>query len=493
MISKSPFGQRYQFEAKTDSADRIKEFVKTNKDRKVVAIQGLGFVGSAMLTAVAGAKSNTGKPLYAVIGVDLATPSSYWKIASINSGKLPVKSSDGELFSVFNGSFRRGNIMATSNSYAYRVADIVVVDVNLDVKKSGLGNAKETKVHIEPFVAAVKEVARNIRPSTLVIVESTLPPGTCENILAPLFSKPNLVYSYERVMPGKNYLRSITSYYRVFAAINKLAGRRARNFFESFVDTKSYPLTEVSSLTAAETGKVLENSFRAVNIAFIQEWTELAESAGVDLFEVIGAIRRRDTHKNIMAPGFGVGGYCLTKDPLLADWSRRAIFGHPEYMDVSVGAVNINDRMPLHSLGILKKHLKGIKGKKIILMGVSYLKDVADTRFSPAEIFYKRCVEEGACVILHDPLVDYWPELDLPVGADLRAPHKADAVVLAVNHDEYLKIQPRQYARLLKPKGLILDCNNVLDDKKAGILRKMNYGVLGVGKGHWHKAKGRYA
>ena len=500
MISRSPFGEIYRFDAKADTAGRIKDFIRKNGSRQVVAIQGLGFVGSAMLTAVAGARSQTDKPLYAVIGIDLPTAASYWKIGSINRGKLPVKSSDKHLFAVFNESFQRGNIIATSNDYAYQAADIVIIDVNLDVKKYGLGTGKNIKVCMDSFVFAVRQAAKNIRPSSLVIVESTLPPGTCGKILVPVFreefnkrgyknAEPNLVYSYERVMPGKNYLKSITHYYRVFSAINENSRRKARRFFKSFIDTKSYPLTELSSLAAAEMGKVLENSYRAANIALIQEWTELAESAGVDLFEVIGAIRRRDTHNNIMAPGFGVGGYCLTKDPLLADWSRRALFSRSEHMGISVEAVNINDKMPLHSLDLLKRHLKSIKNKRVLLMGISYLKDVADTRFSPAELFYKRCIMEGARMILHDPLVDYWPELNLPIHADLKTAEAggADAIILAVGHDEYINIRPRQYARLLKPGGLILDCSNVLDDKKADVLRKMNYKIIGVGKGHWNR------
>ena len=127
-------------------------------------------------------------------------------------------------------------------------------------------------------------------------------------------------------MPGPSYLNSIVNFYRVYSGINKESRLKAREFFESFINTQDYPLSEVHSNTAAEMAKVLENSFRAMNIAFIQEWTEYAEKAGVNLFEVIEAIRIRPTHKNIMLPGFGVGGYCLTKDPLLADWSYQNMF-----------------------------------------------------------------------------------------------------------------------------------------------------------------------
>ena len=137
--------------------------------------------------------------------------------------------------------------------------------------------------------------------------------------------------------------------------------------------------------------KVLENSYRAANIAFIQEWTEYAEKAGVNLYDVINAIRVRSTHQNIMAPGFGVGGYCLTKDSLLADWSLNNLFKGNKHLDMSLNAININDLMPRYTFNLLKKEIKKIKNINLAIFGVSYLNDVVDTRFSPSE-FFSTCV-----------------------------------------------------------------------------------------------------
>ncbi|HHT9105606.1 MAG TPA: nucleotide sugar dehydrogenase [Candidatus Wujingus californicus] len=500
LVAKSPFGEIYNFNSKSDDIYRINDFINRNRKKKIVVVQGLGFVGSAMLTAVASAEGEDRLPLYGAIGVDLPTVSTYWKIGRINEGKFPINCSDDYLLEVFDKCFKKGNIMSTADKYAYRVADIIVVDINMDVEKFRNGKAKEIKVLLDDFVIAMNEVAKNIKPSCLVIVESTIPPGTCEKILVPLFEsefrkrgyknpKINIVHSYERVMPGKNYLKSITSFYRVFSGVNKSSKKGAKIFFESIIDTEHYPLTELQDTTASEMGKVLENSYRAVNIAFMQEWTEFADTVGVNLYEVIEGIKKRDTHRNIMYPGFGVGGYCLTKDPLLADWSKQRLFNCPGPLYMSVEAVSINDEMPLYSFNLLTKHLRNMREKRILLMGVSYLKDVADTRFSPSELFYKKCIEFGACVILHDPIVNYWPELNRYLKNDLKSieGERVDAIILAVKHDEYLHMKPRRYARLLKKGGLIMDCNNIIDDKKAHLLRKRGYRVIGVGKGHWNR------
>jgi len=497
-ISRSPFGDVYAFDPNVNSLKGdIDDFIKKNNCEKTVVIQGLGFVGSAMLTAVSSAKNEHMKPKYAVIGIDLPTPESYWKVGRINAGLLPVISTDENFKKVFETSFKNGNIMATTSTYAYEVADIIVIDINLDVKKKGLGNARESILEFEPFMSAMRVVAQRMKPSCLIVVETTVPPGTCEKILLPIieseFKKRNLMdtdiklaHSYERVMPGKNYLRSITSFYRAYSGINEISKKEAKEFFDSFIDTKNYPLTELSTTTASEMGKVLENAYRAANIAFIQEWTEFAETAGVNLFEVIDAIKKRETHKNIMLPGFGVGGYCLPKDPLLANWALSNLFNGSRELDMSVEAVNINDFMPCHSFSLLIKQMGDIKNKKLLLMGVSYLSNVADTRYSPTETFYKECVKSEALVYLHDPNVSYWPELNLNVERSLEKMKnkEMDAIILAVKHEEYYNLTLNDFKDILKPNGLIIDCNDLVDDKKAEQLRLLGFQLIGVGKGH---------
>jgi UDP-N-acetyl-D-mannosaminuronate dehydrogenase len=131
------------------------------------------------------------------------------------------------------------------------------------------------------------------------------------------------------------------------------------------IRTDEYPLTKLGNTNATEMAKVLENSFRAMNIAFMVEWSRFAEEAGVDIYEVVKAIRMRPTHQNLMLPGLGVGGYCLTKDPLLASWARMNLFESDEKLGQSEKGVHINDKMPLYAFEYLQSQYKNsLEGKK---------------------------------------------------------------------------------------------------------------------------------
>lgn len=497
--SRSPFNETYHFSINpVNEEEKIRAFISNG--RPVVVVQGLGFVGTAMAAALSNANDSSGQPLYSVIGVDLADESNYWKIARVNEGKAPVHSSDVHLAEAFVAARRQGNMMATYADFAFSAADVVVVDINLDVQKSEPGQAKNYHFDLKPYLKALRSVARHIRENTLVLIESTVPPGTTQKEIYPLFrdvfaereldvNRLYLAHSYERVMPGKHYLHSITDYYRVFAGINAESAKQVRQFLESFINTQSFPLTELHSTTASEMAKVLENSYRAMNIAFMQEWTELAEQAEVNLFEVIEAIRKRDTHRNIMAPGFGVGGYCLTKDSLLADWAAETFFNIPNPLPMSLSAIDVNDRMPEHTFKILSAYFKNLAGKRILLFGVSYLNDVADTRHTPAGLFYDLCTKAGAEVVLHDTMVRVWDEKQLPVFNRFEdiAGLSFDAAVFAVRHEEYLRLDAAAISGMLSGIQLIVDANNIISDRAALGLAERGIAVKGVGKGHWNQ------
>ena len=247
-----------------------------------------------------------------------------------------------------------------------------------------------------------------------------------------------LAHSYERVMPGENYLGSITSYYRVYSAINELAKGMTREFLSSFIDTDSYPLTELKTTNDSEMAKLIENSYRAANIAFIQEWSELADRAGVDLYEVLSSVRKRETHKNIMSPGFGVGGYCLTKDAILAEWGSREFFLNHATLGCSLNAVAINDAMPDYSFRLMLKHSKHIVSKKVGIFGVSYRPAVGDTRQSPARRFIDNCIGNSIEVFLHDFLVTEWDEVSQPIVSNyIELSKEINIIVFALGEEGY--------------------------------------------------------
>lgn len=513
MTSRSPFGDTFEYSVNaTQEQERLAQFVKNS--RKTVVIQGLGFVGTAMAAAVANAKDTSGSLLYNVIGVDLPDEANYWKIARVNQGLASVVSTDTSLDAAYTTAHANGNLTATYSPFAYSLADIVVIDIHLDIKKKQLGNARDYDFTFDRYKDAIKTVAERITNNTLVLVETTVPPGTTEKVLKPMFerigrerglntSTVHLAHSYERVMPGKEYLSSITNFYRVYSGTDDAAKQAAREFLSSFINTKDYPLTELHSTTASEMSKVLENSFRAMNIAFMQEWTEFAETAGVNMFDVIQAIRVRPTHRNIMAPGFGVGGYCLTKDSLLADWSYSTLFESEKQnsdtqnsdtqsaqkrLEISLSAIDINDMMPKHTVEVLKSAMPDLEGKHITVLGVSYLNDVADTRYSPAELFYDLCAKEGAIMQLHDPLVSYWVEkaTDVHTSFDTLSTLKHDAAIFAVRHTDYLGLTADKIVSALPGVSLIIDAFNIISDAVANDLRARGVKVRGIGKGHWN-------
>ena len=415
MTTTSPLGEKYKFEI--DYGEQIKiinKFVNANK--KTIVVQGLGFVGSAMVAALSNVYNSKKEICYNVIGVDLPDENNYWKIARINEGKPPVISTDMNVDNAFSNAFRQNNLIATYSPYSYSKADVVVVDIQLDINKKELGNIENYSFSYEQYLQSLKIVAENIKEETLILIETTVPPGTTEKVVYPLFkdifshrgldiNKVYFAHSYERVMPGANYLNSIINYYRVYSGLNDEAKLIAKEFLKSFINTESYPLFEMHSTNASEMAKVMENTFRAVNIALLQEWTEFAEMAEVNLFEVINAIRVRETHKNLMSPGFGVGGYCLTKDSLLADWAYINNFSGSNHLNMSLNAIAINDLMPTYTLNLIKRNTDTLAGKKLTLLGVSYLNDIADTRYSPSDLFYDLCLQENAVVQLHDPIV----------------------------------------------------------------------------------------
>lgn len=460
--------------------------------KPLVCIQGLGFVGAAMAVAVAAARDETGRPAFRVRGVDLDTPVGRERVRSLNAGKFPFKTTDELLVQAVAEAHSAGNLDATvDRPGVYADADVVVVDIHFDV--SGYENACDYHIDFSSLRTAVRTIGEQVRPGTLVVVETTVPPGTCAKVVAPELAAamerrglpPDavlLAHSYERVMPGQNYLDSIRNYWRVYAGHTPAAADACEAFLSQVINVANYPLTRLASTTASETAKVMENSYRAANIAFIEEWVRFAEVAGIDLFEVIEAIRLRPTHSNIRQPGFGVGGYCLTKDPLFPGLAARHLFDRPDLtFPFCETAVRINRMMPLATLDRVETMLAGdLNGKRIVLLGVTYRQDVADTRYSPSQIFVEEAWRRGAQVVAHDPLITHWEELDLPV-VDRLPEDGADALVLAVPHSAYATLDLLGW--LGNHEAVVVDANNVLSPAQR--LALVNAGVVfaSIGRG----------
>jgi nucleotide sugar dehydrogenase len=443
-----------------------------------------------MAIAVADARRPDGSPCFNVVGVDLPTPEGEAKVAALNSGRLPVATTDGKLAAALAAANERANLVATTDEQVYGLASVTVVDIPLDVVDTEQG----PMVLFDGFRSAVRTLGLQMPTGSLVVVETTVPPGTCERVVAPELADaltargqpPDallIAHSYERVMPGDAYFDSIVNFWRNYAGRTAEAADACEAFLSQVMNVREYPLTRLHSTTACETAKVLENSYRATTIALMEEWGRFAEAVGVDLFEVISTIRRRPTHSNMRQPGFGVGGYCLTKDPLLGAVAARQLFGlQGVEFPFSTLAVETNRQMPLVSLEMLSAMLSGgLARKNILLFGVSYRQDVGDTRHSPSEIFVRSALERGASVVCHDPLVAHWPELDLAVGSEIPAPDSVDAVVFAVPHREYVELDVERWLNGSRP--VILDANAVLSHEQHRLLHEMGCTVGSIGRG----------
>ena len=499
-VSIAPDGTRYSLPSQNEIDQQFAEIARRAEGKKVVVVQGLGFVGSAVAASIASATDRQGRPLYFVVGIDQASSDSFWKIGKVNDGLVPGGSADIEFDRILEQAVKeRNNLCATASEEAYGIAETIVVDVPLDVVNTTVELRSEIDINLREFETAIRAFARKMRRDALILVETTVPIGFCERRVLPLLKEERarrgiqqpvlLAHAAERVTPGKNYVSSIRRFWRSFAGYDAASACRTREFLASFIDAESYPLYELHDMASSEMGKVLENSYRAMNIAFIHEWTLLAERANINLWTVIDGIRvRKGTHDNMRYPGFGVGGYCLTKDSLLAQWSATHLFKTDTVLELTLQALRINRKMPLHTLTLLSELLPdGLSDKTILICGVTYLPDVPDTRNSPTEILLEELENAGATVLVHDPAIRSWAERPfMVVQRDLvSALEEADLVVFAVPHRDYEALQ----AEFLRRPLLIVDSNNVLTDIKAEEFHAAGCRILGVGKGHW-RARG---
>lgn len=468
-------------------------FAPDTHDLPLVCVMGMGFVGVAMATVIA-TTYKQGKPCYRVIGLDLPTQQD--RLEQIARGQLPFASEDPEFApSLAKAVLSTQNFCLSIKPEVISQANIVVLDINLDISKGE--TMGDYTLNDTPFLKALETLGTYLSPEALLLVETTVPPGFCRHVIAPALKQafeargfeqePLIAHAYERVMPGKDYLRSIREYYRTFAVLSPAAEPQALAFLNTIIDTEKAPLYQAPSPEASELAKIMENAYRSINIALIYEWCLLAEKMGINLFEVVKSIRVRQTHQNIMNPGFGVGGYCLTKDALLAQWSADNLY-HSEYgLPFSLQALLVNDRMPLHVVDLIRsqRSTEQLTRSQLFLLGISYREDLGDTRFSPAEVFYKSLHSQVAGWAMHDPYLSRWEECPEVAWEDFQnALPAADIVVLSTRHQAYLKLSPAEWQSLARPDQLWVDANNLLSDQAIIALLNKQVDVVGVGKGH---------
>ncbi len=422
-----------------------------------IVVIGMGYVGIPVAALFADVEG------YSVTGLQRKSKRSGWKIDVLNSGKSPFEGVEPGLDELIAKVVKKKTFTVTDNLDVLNNADIVLIDVQTPTDSQNM-----------PQYTSLREVSKNvgqrIKKDTLVIVESTVAPGTTQNIVQKIIEKESeltggvdfdLAFSYERVMPGR-LIEFIVNMPRVVGGITPKGTERAVELYSKIVKEKIHTTDTLS----AELSKTIENAYRDVNIAFANEMALVSESLGVDIYEIIELINaRNDRHMHI--PGAGVGGHCLPKDP----WLLR--FGLYEYGTWKVEpeiislARRINDHMPIHMADLIENALRAknvsIQDATVVILGIAYLENADDTRNTPAAVLSAALQSRGATVRLHDPYVKEWEFSQHKVETDImKAAKNADCLALVTKHEQYFSIDLDALKSVMKTPVLV-DGRNVFD------------------------------
>jgi len=535
-VSISPSGESFPIPLEPEYAaefQRLSRLVESarREGKEIVVVMGIGFVGAVMAAIIADtADPATGKPGKFVIGCQRPSPRSYWKIPLLNRGISPVKAEDPAVDPMIERCVnQKRTLVATFNSDCLTLADCVVIDVQCDYSKRDLGNLRTGQADMRALEDTMRTIGDKIPAQCLTLIETTVAPGTTEFVAWPILKKafrqrgiaaePILAHSFERVMPGRDYVASIRDFWRVCSGCNAEARQRVEKFLREVLNTKDFPLTVMDRPIESETTKIVENSYRATILAFLNEWSLFAERNGVDLIKVIGAIKMRPTHSNMIFPGPGVGGYCLPKDGGLGFWAYKHILGFDDdIFKMTTTAIDINDTRGLHAATLTRDALRNmgryIAGANVLICGASYRQDVADTRYSGSEVVVRKLTEMGAEMRIHDPYVEHWYELETQdsypapgaslsrffrnqadltkarILQDLPAALKGvDALILAVPHQPYLNLNPEDIVKWAGGPIAVIDCFGILNDDQIRRYFELGCEVKALGRGHIQRIK----
>ena len=366
-----------------------------------ISVLGQGYVGLplSLLAASAG---------HYVFGID----SNHQKIEALKKGNSFIEDiSDKELYTALES----GNFVPSSNFSNIRDSNVIVVCVPTPLNK-------ERKPDLAYLENATSEIGRNLKPGTLVIFESTIEPGTTRNVLLPLLIKESglkasdfdLAFSPERVDPtNKNW--SIRNTPKIISGLTEKAANEAKKFYDSFIESTHI----CSSLEVAETAKLLENSFRLVNISLINEISIYCNKIGINVSEVVNVAATKPYGFMPFYPSLGAGGHCIPVDPVYLSHAAKREGVSTSLVDL---AVEINLKMSDYFVARAIEMTGGLTRKRILVIGVAYKPNISDVRDTPAESLISKLRSEGAEVSWHDDLVRDWngeKSIDLKPGFDL--------------------------------------------------------------------------
>jgi len=449
--------------------------------KKIVVI-GMGYVGIPAATLFADVEG------FSVVGIQRRSKRSGWKIDWLNEGKNPIGGDEPGLSELIQKVVKKGTFRVTDDFSECSDADAILIDVQTPTDEKGIP-------HYESLKEVSKQVGNHMGKDVLVIIESTVAPGTTENIVKPILEEESglqagtdfsLVFSYERVMVGR-LLKNIVYLPRIVGGIDKESTRRGVDLYKNIVKETIHPTTVLT----AEVAKVVENTYRDVNIAFANEVALLCESLEVDVFDVRKLVNTLPNDpsnpssnpvRNMHFPGAGVGGHCLPKDPWLLKYGVDTYGRFKVEPHVIVKSRELNMWMPTHTADLLEEGLKDagkkLQGAKIAILGVAFMENSDDTRNTPAKTLYEILEKKGAKPMLHDP---YVRDFDLPFTKDFNEViHDADAIVIVTKHKEYLNFDLSSIKNKMNTP-VIIDGRNTYQKEEC---EKLGFIYKGVGKPH---------
>ena len=408
-----------------------------------VAILGMGYVGLPLAVVFAEAG-------FEVIGID----PDQRKVETIRRGESHIQDVSGEQVARL---VTAGRLHATADFSVLKDVQAVSVCVPTPLRKTG-------DPDLSYILDATTELARYIHAGMVVVLESTTYPGTTREILLPKLGEENglevgrdffLAFSPERVDPGRADWTTINTP-KVVGGITPACGEVATTWYAQALQT----VVPVSSAEVAEMAKLLENTFRMINIGMVNEMAIMCDRLGVDVWEVIEAAATKPFGFMKFTPGPGLGGHCIPIDPLYLSWKLRALNYTARFIEL---ASEINTAMPRHVVGLVQEALneqgKPLKGSRVLVLGAAYKPDIDDLRESPALDVIGLLIQKGARVSYHDPYIaqihhDSW---ELQCVPDLMAAiEAADCVVIVTDHSSY------DYPAILQATRLIVDTRNAL-------------------------------
>lgn len=412
-----------------------------------IAILGLGYVGLPLATVFAEAG-------FDVTGIDPHTG----KVQSINEGTSYIPDIPTHQVKALVAAKK---LRATTDFSAIREVDAVSICVPTPLRKTG-------DPDLSFILSASEELAKYVHPGMVIVLESTTYPGTTREVMLPMLSEATglkigedffLAFSPERVDPGREDWTTINTP-KVIGGITPACSEVASAWYAKALQQ----VVPVSSAEVAEMAKLLENTFRMINIGMVNEMAIMCDRLGIDVWEVIDAAATKPFGFMKFTPGPGLGGHCIPIDPLYLSWKLRSLNYTARFIEL---ASEINTSMPRYVIGkiqdALNEHGKPIKGSRVLVVGTAYKPDVDDLRESPALDVIGLLQQKGADVAYHDPYIPVLVEdgVEMTSVPDLMdAVRSADCVVIITNHKVY------DYAEILKNARLIVDTRNALG--KAG-------------------------